>query len=73
MLDADDAIWLNWPFGGYGSKRIAKAMDAVIAGNSYLADYFGQYCSNVHIVPTAIDLDRYTSFRSSKSLFPTLR
>ena len=60
VLDADDAIWLNWPMGGYGSRKIAKAMDAIIAGNSYIADYFGQYCSNVHIVPTAIDLERYT-------------
>jgi glycosyltransferase involved in cell wall biosynthesis len=39
---------------------IARAMDAVIAGNSYLAEYFGKYCKEVHIVPTAIDLDRYT-------------
>jgi len=39
---------------------IARAMDAVTAGNSYLAEYFGKYCKEVHVVPTAIDLDRYT-------------
>ncbi|MCK5000278.1 MAG: hypothetical protein KAS23_12110 [Anaerohalosphaera sp.] len=60
VLDADDAIWQNLPFGGFGAPRIARAMDAVVAGNSYLADYFSQYCNNVHIVPTAIDLERYT-------------
>lgn len=58
-MDVDDAIWLSWPFGQRSIPRIAKKMDAVVAGNSYLADYFSQYCKNVHIVPTAIDLDRY--------------
>jgi glycosyltransferase involved in cell wall biosynthesis len=59
ILDADDAIWLSMPFGKFAGPGIGKAMDAVIAGNSYLADYFSKYCSNVYIVPTAIDLDRY--------------
>jgi glycosyltransferase involved in cell wall biosynthesis len=34
-------------------------MDAVIAGNSYLADWLSQYCKNVSIVPTAIDCARF--------------
>ncbi len=60
ILDVDDAVWLRRPFGRFTVPDIARAMDAVIAGNSYLADYFGKYCKEVHIVPTAIDLDRYT-------------
>ncbi|MDH4240389.1 MAG: glycosyltransferase family 4 protein [Phycisphaerae bacterium] len=60
VLDVDDAVWLRGPFGGISMPDIARAMDAVVAGNSYLAEYFGRYCKNVHIIPTAIDLDRYT-------------
>ena len=60
ILDVDDAVWLRGPFGRFTMPDIARAMDAVIAGNSYLADYFGRYCKEVHVVPTAIDLDRYT-------------
>lgn len=60
ILDVDDAVWLRRPFGRFTVPDIARAMDAVIAGNSYLAEYFGKYCKEVHIVPTAIDLDRYT-------------
>lgn len=60
ILDVDDAVWLLGPFGRFTMPDIARAMDAVTAGNSYLAEYFGKYCKEVHIVPTAIDLDRYT-------------
>jgi glycosyltransferase involved in cell wall biosynthesis len=60
ILDVDDAVWLRGPFGRFTMPDIARAMDAVIAGNSYLAEYFGRYCKKVHIVPTAIDLDRFT-------------
>ena len=59
VLDADDAIWLSRPLGVLAGRCIAAAMDTVIAGNSYLADYFGKYCSDVRIVPTGIDLKRY--------------
>jgi glycosyltransferase involved in cell wall biosynthesis len=59
VLDADDAIWLSGPLGCLAGKCIAAKMDAVIAGNSYLADYFARYCSNIYIIPTGIDLNRY--------------
>lgn len=60
ILDVDDAVWLRGPFGRFTVPDIARAMDAVTAGNTYLAEYFGKYCKKVHIVPTAIDLERYT-------------
>ena len=59
MLDVDDVIWFNRPFGRFAAADIARAMDAVIAGNSYLAEYFSRYCKKVYVVPTAIDLERY--------------
>jgi glycosyltransferase involved in cell wall biosynthesis len=58
-MDVDDAIWLSRPFGFFAAADIARSMDAVIAGNNYLLEYFGRYCRKVYIVPTAVDLDRY--------------
>jgi len=60
ILDVDDAVWLGRPLGRFAVPDIARSMDAVIAGNKYLAEYFGRYCKKVYVVPTAIDLDRYT-------------
>ena len=60
VMDVDDAIWLDWPFGKYAIPRIARMMDAIVAGNSYLAEWFGKYSKNIHILPTAIDISRYT-------------
>lgn len=60
ILDADDAIWMSRPFGKYGQPWVARSMDAVIAGNDYIADYYSRYCRKVYILPTAIDTRRYT-------------
>ncbi len=57
LLDVDDAIWHNRPY----VKRIARECDVIIAGNGYIADWFKKYCSNVEIVPTAIDMKRFSS------------
>ena len=59
IMDVDDAIWQNFPFGPWTTPKIARSMDAIVAGNQYLADYFSRYCRDVYIVPTSIDLDRY--------------
>jgi len=59
VMDIDDAIWLSWPFGRFTAADIARVMDAVAAGNNYLANHFSKYCKRVYVVPTAIDLDRY--------------
>ncbi len=42
------------------TPHLAKRMDVIIAGNTYIADWFSKYCRNIHIVPTAIDTTRYT-------------
>lgn len=59
VMDVDDAIWLRGPFGKIALPHIARGMDIIVAGNSYLAEYFSQFCKDIHIVPTSIDLDRY--------------
>ncbi len=59
ILDVDDAIWLSDPFGSGSAARFAKQVDAIIAGNAYLADWYANYCSKVFIIPTAIDCERF--------------
>ncbi|MEX2162775.1 MAG: glycosyltransferase family 4 protein [Sulfuricaulis sp.] len=57
VLDVDDAIWLHRR-GGY-TKQLATICDAVICGNSFLADQFGQWNKKITIIPTAVDTDRF--------------
>jgi len=59
IMDVDDAIWLNWPFAKWAVPHAARHMDAVIAGNNYLANYFQQYCPTVYVLPTCVDIARY--------------
>lgn len=60
ILDVDDAIWDAKPNGFETMRRIGSEAVAVLAGNKYLADWFSQWNSNIHIIPTAIDTDRFT-------------
>lgn len=57
ILDVDDAVWLHR--GGGAIRRLAGKVDLVIAGNSFLADYFGTFCPWVEILPTAVDTERF--------------
>ena len=57
VFDVDDAIWLRR--GGGFARHLAGRMDVVVAGNDYLAEWFGRYCPDVEILPTAVDCDRF--------------
>ena len=69
IFDFDDAIFVSYrsPSNGYLSylKFAAKAgticrlASHVMVGNPYLAEYSRQFNSNVTVVPTTIDLDKY--------------
>ena len=59
ILDVDDAVWLMNPLGRGSAKALARSMNAVVAGNSFLADWYSNYCSRVHVVPTAIDCQQF--------------
>jgi glycosyltransferase involved in cell wall biosynthesis len=58
ILDIDDAIWLEG-VTGRSAATLVKGVDAVIAGNQYLADWASQYCDAIHIVPTAVDCSQF--------------
>jgi len=59
VFDVDDAIWLRRPFGSSSVRAIAKIVDVVIAGNSYLAEWFADYARDVRIVPTAVNTEYF--------------
>jgi glycosyltransferase involved in cell wall biosynthesis len=59
VLDVDDAIWDEGLYAKHSAATLARRVDAVVAGNQYLANWYSQYCRNVYVVPTAIDCDRF--------------
>jgi glycosyltransferase involved in cell wall biosynthesis len=59
VLDVDDAIWLTPPFGAWATQQIARRADALVVGNSFLADWFQPHAARLSIIPTAIDTDRF--------------
>lgn len=69
IFDFDDSIFVPYVSPTYGylsylkfpakTKTICRLATHVIAGNSYLADYARQTNSNVSIVPTTIDTEKY--------------
>lgn len=66
IYDFDDAIWLpnfsqsNAKFQKLKAyrkvKRIMKWADVINAGNDYLKEFALKYNTNVHVIPTTIDL-----------------
>jgi len=59
ILDVDDAVWIRDGSELSSARRIAKRSQVVIAGNSYIAEWYAQYCRNVFITPTAVDTEKY--------------
>ncbi len=59
ILDIDDAVWVGKPNGFETMRRLGSEAAAVLAGNAYIADWFSQWNSNIHVVPTAIDTERF--------------
>lgn len=57
IFDVDDAIHLNHQ--GHFAKYLAERVDLVIAGNQYLASWYNRWNSNVVILPTAVDTDKF--------------
>lgn len=67
VFDFDDAIYLksNYPQkwrnifrDGKKTEKIIRISDAVIVGNSFLADYSKKYNKNVYEIPTVLDIGR---------------
>lgn len=69
IFDFDDAIWLHAVSEGNRklaflkdsekTRKIIQSSALVFAGNEYLADYARAFNSNVVIIPTTVDTDRF--------------
>lgn len=57
-FDMDDGVFVYLP---HKTKFFTKLSDVIIVGSHYLEDWAKKHNSNVHIVPTAIDHERYKS------------
>jgi len=57
ILDVDDAVWLNT--GGHRARDLARASNLVVCGNSFLAQQFSRWNTNVAVIPTAVDTSWY--------------
>jgi glycosyltransferase involved in cell wall biosynthesis len=60
VLDVDDAVFLKRDGkAGPALARIAGGCRMVLAGNRFLADWFAQWCDDVRLVPTTVDVERF--------------
>lgn len=63
VFDFDDAVFLGGKGGLSGTrngalKKVFRASDKVVAGNSWLAEYVGD-SADVEVIPTCIDTKKY--------------
>jgi len=59
VFDLDDAVFLNGRLSAYQYESVLNRADLVVAGNSYLAEYSRRFNSNVVVVPTSVDTNRW--------------
>ena len=55
ILDVDDAIWMSSRFAERSCFKMARKIDAVIAGNDFIANWYSQYCNKIYTIPTAVN------------------
>ena len=66
ILDVDDAIWLHR--GGGFAQKLAESCDAVICGQEFLAERFSKWNPNIHLLPTAVDTERFFPLKQVQSV-----
>lgn len=64
VFDVDDAIFI--PQEDF-VKKIALQSQKIICGNSFLANNFSRWNTNIDIIPTAVDVSRYDNIVPTKS------
>lgn len=79
IYDFDDAFYLRYRLGkkrvlegllGHKFDQLMKGAAAITAGNSMLVDYASKFSSDVQLLPTVVDTERYMPVRRAlKSRF----
>ena len=59
IFDIDDAIWLNYKKQPNPVAEVMKLSKQVICGNNYLAGYAKKNNSQISVLPTSLDTDKY--------------
>lgn len=83
IFDFDDAIFRRDSYARQGTacgyklrrfRRVAGSVDVVVAGNAFLADEALRTAKaeHVHVIPTCVDVDRYTLARHARDNRPRL-
>jgi len=58
IYDIDDAVFLSRNSRS-GIHCLIRNAFAIVAGNAFLADYCRQFNSSVHVIPTAVDVNKF--------------
>jgi glycosyltransferase involved in cell wall biosynthesis len=67
IYDIDDAIFLSSPATKNKTRKLVERAKVVFAGNQYLGNWCKSYSKNVHILPTAVDTDRFYPVLTKKT------
>ncbi|PKP20311.1 MAG: glycosyl transferase family 1 [Bacteroidetes bacterium HGW-Bacteroidetes-21] len=77
IFDFDDAIWrenvspanrkFKWLKKPSKTADIIRMASLVIAGNNYLAEYARKFNSNVKIIPTTVDTDKFVNLKTKSN------
>lgn len=69
ITDYDDAIYVHYQKSLFFRNKIDSVMrcsSAVIVGNSHLANYARQFNNKVYVIPTVVDLTKYTTIKEHR-------
>lgn len=59
VLDVDDAVWLTSTRARRNFETLVRMSDGVICGNDYIASNVNKWNSNILVLPTAVDTERF--------------
>lgn len=81
IFDFDDSVFLSWTDGNADSwwrrkirrpestRLLVQRAAVTYAGNEFLADYASRFSSNVQVIPTVVDTERFKpGFRQKEGL-----
>jgi glycosyltransferase involved in cell wall biosynthesis len=60
VFDVDDAVWLSGINAARHVAKIAGHATSIFAGNNYIAEWFSSFNNRVVVIPTAVDVERFS-------------
>lgn len=72
VFDVDDAIWLSNRDAAHRIAKIAECASTIFAGNDYIAEWFSSLSRQVVVIPTAVDVERFSPAQDANSEYFTI-